>query len=142
MTSNIAYEASISNGFAKVNNPASMDHAMNELGVLVRSLRLEQGLSQEQLGERVEMSQRWISTIETKEDYVPRHANLVKLAAALSTDIAPFYVAADLVKSRVAAQKLAEAMDVPVEDPRFGIHKMIGDVDIEDALSLHDDDKS
>ena len=58
------------------------------LGDLVRAPRLELGLTQVELADRVGMSQRWISNIERNETDLPRREHLLRLAEALTLDVA------------------------------------------------------
>lgn len=80
---------------------------MSELGALVKSIREERGITQEQLAEQIGKSQRWISTLETTNT-VPRRVNLLRLARALSIDISELYIAADWAKTRQDAHRIQE----------------------------------
>ena len=80
---------------------------MSELGALVKSIREERGITQEQLAEQIGKSQRWISTLETTNT-VPRRVNLLRLARALSIDISELYIAADWAKTRQDAHRIEE----------------------------------
>jgi len=85
------------------------------LGDLVRAPRLELGLTQVELADRVGMSQRWISNIERNETDLPRREHLLRLAEALTLDVADLYDAGSIARSRRTVRAIDDATaDDPV----------------------------
>jgi transcriptional regulator with XRE-family HTH domain len=76
------------------------------LGPLVRRTRLARGMTQEDLAEKVGMSQRWLSEVESGGIRQPRLPVLRRLADALGLDASDLYIAANLARTRADAARI------------------------------------
>lgn len=83
---------------------------------LIRRLRMERGLSQAELAERLGMAQRTVSSWETG-DALPRPRVIRKLAQILNYPEADLMIAANLARTAAEAKRIAES-DRPVYDIR------------------------
>lgn len=72
----------------------------NSLGLLVKGLRDEKGLTQEELAEKSNLSLRAIQRIEAGETTKPQQYNLRRLAAALEIDV---YVLQEACRDEIAS---------------------------------------
>lgn len=113
--------ASIAPAFLAVNTPASIvpvkDHP--PLRDLVRQARDARGLTQTQLAEAVEMSQRWVSALENDEIDAPRLKTLHRLSDALHLDLTDLVIAASLARTKAEARRLiASEPDEAAADER------------------------
>lgn len=90
-----------------------------ELGALVRETRLDRGMTQIDLADAVEMSQRWISDVERGHTQLPRPDKLKKLSEALHRDLIDFYIAAGVATDSPLVARLiadAEPPERPIPD--------------------------
>lgn len=81
-----------------------MTEANNPLGDLLRTLRKERGLSQEDLGNRVGLNRLTISEYELGRVSYPKRETLGKLADGLSVPVSWFLSAAYLEEERTMAE--------------------------------------
>jgi transcriptional regulator with XRE-family HTH domain len=92
------------------------------IGQMVRAARLEKGWSQEKLAEEVEMSQRWVSTLENDGVAIPRPNTLRALSAKLGLPLTDLYIAGRVARTKAEAQRLIEEherIDVDKDDPLY-----------------------
>lgn len=82
---------------------------------LVRQARNDQGLTQQELAEKLGMSQRWVSSIETGEIEESKLSTLRKLAAELPLHLEDLVIAARLARTASDARRVLES--VPEDDP-------------------------
>lgn len=88
------------------------------LGLLVKQLREDRGLTQAELGERVNRSQRWVSALEGADIAMPRRELLHVLAVELHADVAELYVAGELARSlQEARAAIANSPVIRPDDP-------------------------
>lgn len=90
---------------------------------LIRRLRMERGLSQAELAERLGMAQRTVSSWETG-DALPRPRVIRKLAQVLNYPEADLMIAANLARTAAEAKRIAES-DRPVYDVREPRNQLI-----------------
>lgn len=76
------------------------------LKTLVKNRRLALGMTQEDLADRMSMSQRWVSNLETDGITAPRLPVMQKLAAVLRLPVEDLYIAAGMASSKSGAQRL------------------------------------
>lgn len=99
----------------------------NQLGELIRTLRKEKGLSQEELAEISGIPRSTIHVYEAKGVAEPKAAVLLKIASALNVDIGIFYAAAGMgayINSKKTATRIKDLLDelyiqLPVEVPVY-----------------------
>lgn len=112
----IGYTASIANELARVNRRGSIKTDMNDLGTTVRDLRQARGWTQQELADRLGVSQRWVSDVENGRTTMPRLARLRRLADTLGVDRGVLIAAADYASRR----ELADAIGgEPSDDDRL-----------------------
>lgn len=91
----------------------------HSLGKYVEDLRLQRGLTQTQLGDAVEISQKTISDIEKGKTAFSRLSNFRKLADFFGVPIEDLIIRAGLADSRKGATRLAETLiTASTDDPR------------------------
>ena len=76
---------------------------VEDLGVTIRQLRMQQGLSQEQLAERSELNRSYVGEVE-RGQVVASIVTLQKLAVALDTNAAGLLVRCEHVEQHRHAQ--------------------------------------
>lgn len=96
-------------------NNSPRDSRPATLAQLIKSRRAALGLTQEDLAERVNMSQRWVSAVETGEVAAPRIDVMRRLASVLGVPIEDLFVAAGIASTPAGARKIME--DAPEYDP-------------------------
>lgn len=72
-------------------------------------------MSQEELAERLGMSQRWVSNLETGNIKIPRTDTMQALSRELRIGIEDLYVAAGMASDRKSARRITESL--PHLDP-------------------------
>jgi transcriptional regulator with XRE-family HTH domain len=78
---------------------------------MARAARLEKGLSQAELAERLNMSQRWVSALETNEIKYPRRPVLQRMTFVLGLEYIDLLIAAGDARTRAEAERIASAPD-------------------------------
>lgn len=81
------------------------------VGDMARAARLEKGLSQAELAERLNMSQRWVSALETNEIKYPRRPVLQRMTFVLGLEYIDLLIAAGEARTRAEAERIASAPD-------------------------------
>ncbi len=119
MSSSTALITSVSSAFTTVNRTASVCSVNTEigpqrLGDVVKAARLAKGLTQVELSEAVDMSQRWVSDVERGDTETPRPKTLRRLADVLGLDLAELFMIADMARTKAAARRMAD--ETPRED--------------------------
>jgi transcriptional regulator with XRE-family HTH domain len=80
---------------AKVSRNSAYDPHLLSLGASIRSLRIRQGFSQEQLAHEANIDRSYLGGIERGEHNVAV-LNLCKIALALNTQVSALFAAANL----------------------------------------------
>ncbi len=128
------YTASVRLAFTEVKNSASVDFAMNEtpLGELVKARRNQMNLTQDDLAERVGMSQRWVSNLETGDVKRSRVDTLHKLSVTLDIPLDQLVIAAGLADSEESARRVVGTFEDSVKpvqldggDPRLPLFDLL-----------------
>lgn len=78
------------------------------LGDIISARRIELGFSQEQVAERVNMSQEWVTKVERGRIKRPRIPSLIAIADTLNLNADDLVVAAGYVRSSSSAAELVE----------------------------------
>ncbi len=81
------------------------------VGELIRAARLDKGWTQEELSDRLGMSQEWASKVETGGIAAPRAATLGRVAKLLGIDLADLVLSANLATSRASAERVARNIE-------------------------------
>ena len=108
-----------------------MTDASRSLADVLRTLRQQRNMTQEELADASYVAQNTISTIERGITTAPQRATLARLADALHVDLADLYIAAQyartkaLAKALIAVEQGADPMlAIPPSDPR---HRLLAD---------------
>jgi transcriptional regulator with XRE-family HTH domain len=89
---------------------------------MVRAARLSAGLSQEELAERLGMSQRWVSNLELGNVKLPRQDTMRALSDVLGIPLEDLYVAAGIAETTTGARKIKDALPhLDPEDPTLDL---------------------
>lgn len=128
MSSFTAFTGSVAPAFLTVNisgrvNSVGTQHG-ESLGDVIRRLRRDRGLTQEDLADRAGISQRTLSDIERGNIGLPRVENLRALAAALGVDTGDLLLASNYVQNQQAADAVTERaggspFDAVTSDPEM-----------------------
>lgn len=81
------------------------------VGEIVRGARTDLGLTQDQLAERLSMSQRWVSALEANEIKYPRKKTLERIAFVLRVSFTDLLIAAGYARTNEEASRLASSPD-------------------------------
>lgn len=137
------YSASVTNTFSTVNSDASVINVSTEappppLRDMVRAARDRAGLTQTELGERVGMSQRWVSDVERGETEVPRAGAMRALARELGLDLGQLYVACEIAQTRTEGLRVAKQLEGVNElsDAHATLHQVLPQLTPEQAAAL------
>lgn len=136
MSSSSINVASIPGAFRPVNTPASIRRvdAPSPLRDIVRRARDERGMTQAQLAEALEMSQRWVSALENDDIEAPRMKTLRRLATVLQLDLTTLVIGANLARTRAEARRLIVSEPNVADDGKETMNRVIrlmGRVDLE-----------
>jgi transcriptional regulator with XRE-family HTH domain len=93
------------------------------LADFIRHRRESLGMTQADLAENVEMSQEWVSNIERGKIRTPRRDTMVRLAVALSVDLADLVMASNPDLGGSGSRRVAEAIraEITIGDPLFDV---------------------
>ncbi len=120
-----------------------------ELRNVVKQARLSAGLTQVELAERVEMSQRWVSSLERGDVDLPPVRTLQRLADALHISVTDLFIAAQIARTRADAQRIADTMigpgqlreeraelDDAIDPDEYAVRRVLRELPHEDRLLL------
>lgn len=103
---------------------------MNRLGACLRELRDARGWTQEELGERADVPQTTVSSLESGRVTRTSDANMARLAKALSVPRRVLYAAAGLIETEEELQWIAQQPDALARM----VARVRADRDVMDAL--------
>lgn len=108
------YSTSIVDSLPTVNNQASINVAMlhETIGELVKRRREELNLTQEHLADLIDMSQRWVSNLESGGVKQPKPVTLSKLARSLNLQVSDFVIALGYASQEREAQRVSEVLTI------------------------------
>ncbi len=89
----------------------------SELGQKIRNMRLKRNLTQEALAEKVDISQRTLSGIETGENFVTAET-LDKLVVALETTFEELFATNHYKETPILVREISEIVRTLTEDRR------------------------
>lgn len=106
---------------------------MNDSGAalrdVVRQRRDALGLSQEELAERIGVTQEAISRIERGATSTPRRDTLERLARGLGVPLADLYIAAGIARGAGEAKRVVAALPPEPDSPRAQLLKLIDQIE-------------
>lgn len=113
------------------------------LGELVKTRRKDLNMTQEELADKVGMSQRWVSNLETGGVKRSRIDTLQQLSVALSLPLDDLVIAAGMAESVSAARRVVAnytdtvvGYDVARDDPRIPLLELLEGKDREEVESI------
>lgn len=110
-----------------------MNEQLPRIGEFIRSRRTAIGLTQVELAEAIEMSQRWVSMVERGQINLPRRETMHLLAKLFDLPIEELYMAAGLASTADGARKLHDTLDpMEIRDPNAIIMDLVRHVDLSD----------